>query len=102
MVENGTYRADLYYRINVIPIFLPALRERADDIPALAEHFVARFNEENQRAVRITPEAIRELMARRWPGNVRELENCIERAAIMARGDTIDAADVRAAPAPAP
>ncbi len=96
MVENGSYRADLYYRINVIPIFLPALRERADDIPALAEHFVARFNDDNQRTVRITPEAVRALMARRWPGNVRELENCIERAAIMARGDIIDAADVAA------
>jgi Nif-specific regulatory protein len=95
MVEEGSYRADLYYRINVIPIFLPALRERADDIPALAEHFVARFNAENQRSLRITPEAMRALVAHRWPGNVRELENCIERAAIMAHGDTIDAVNVR-------
>jgi Nif-specific regulatory protein len=94
MVERGEYRADLYYRINVIPIFLPPLRERRADIPRLIDHFLARYNEENQRQLNMTPEAQQILLSCQWPGNVRELQNCIERAATMARDDTIRAPDV--------
>ena len=85
MVKRGEYRADLYYRINVIAIALPPLRERREDIPALVEHFVARFNKENRAELKVTPEAMKVLSNCYWPGNVRELENCIERTATMAR-----------------
>jgi len=94
MVQRGEFRSDLYFRINVIPIYLPALRERRADIPALVDHFVHRFNEENQRHVTMTPEALNILMNCQWPGNVRELQNCIERAATMAHSDHVQAADV--------
>jgi Nif-specific regulatory protein len=94
MVQRGDFRSDLYYRINVIPIYLPALRERRADIPALVDHFIARFNEENRRHVSMTPQALNILMNCQWPGNVRELQNCIERAATMAQGDAVQAGDV--------
>jgi Nif-specific regulatory protein len=89
MVQRGDYRADLYYRINVVSIFLPPLRERRSDIPPLVNHFVERFNRENRRELKVTPQAMEVLTACYWPGNVRELENCIERTATMVRGDTI-------------
>ncbi|MEX8518127.1 MAG: nif-specific transcriptional activator NifA [Leptothrix sp. (in: b-proteobacteria)] len=89
MVKRGEYRADLYYRINVVSIFLPALRERRDDIPPLVNHFLERFNKESRRELRVTPEAMKVLTHCYWPGNVRELENCIERTATMVQGDTI-------------
>jgi len=89
MVAAGEFRADLYYRINVVSVFLPPLRERRDDIPAMVEHFLARFNAENQRNVRLTPKALRVLTSCYWPGNVRELENCVERTATMATGSEI-------------
>ena len=89
MVQRGEYRADLYYRINVVSITLPPLRERRDDIPQLVAHFIDRFNKENRRALKITPEAMKVLAACYWPGNVRELENCVERTATMVQGDTI-------------
>ena len=85
MVTRGDYRADLYYRINVISIFLPPLRERRDDIPPLVAHFVDRYNRENRCSLKVTPEAMKVLSNCYWPGNVRELENCIERTATMAR-----------------
>jgi Nif-specific regulatory protein len=94
MVQRGEYRADLYYRINVIPIFVPPLRERRTDIQSLIDHFLDRYNEENQRQLHMTPEALQILLSCQWPGNVRELQNCIERAATMARDDTIRAPDV--------
>jgi Nif-specific regulatory protein len=94
MVQRGEFRSDLYFRINVIPIYLPALRERRADIPALVEHLIGRFNEENQRHVTMTPEALNILMNCQWPGNVRELQNCIERAATMAHSDVVQAGDV--------
>jgi len=94
MVRRGEFRSDLYFRINVIPIYLPALRERRADIPALVDHFIKRFNDENQRRVAMSPEALNILMSCQWPGNVRELQNCIERAATMAHGDTVQAGDV--------
>jgi len=85
MVEAGTFRVDLYYRLNVFPIRLPALRERRSDILLLADHFVERFNRAHGRQVkRISSTAIDMLLAYHWPGNVRELENCIERAVLVA------------------
>ena len=89
MVKRGEYRADLYYRINVVSIFLPPLRDRREDIPPLVAHFVDRFNKENRRRLKVGPDAMRVLYNCYWPGNVRELENCIERTATMAQGDVI-------------
>jgi Nif-specific regulatory protein len=89
MVQAGEFRADLYYRINVVSIQLPPLRERREDIPAMAKHFLDRFNNENARATQFSPAALRVLTSCYWPGNVRELENCVERTATMAQGDFI-------------
>ncbi len=89
MVQRGEYRADLYYRINVVSIFLPPLRERRADIPPLVAHFIDRYNKENRKQLKVTPEAMKVLTSCYWPGNVRELENCIERTATMAQGDVI-------------
>ena len=88
-VAANEFRADLYYRINVVSIFLPPLRQRREDIPALVEHFIDKFNQDNARSVTVAPEAMKILMNCYWPGNVRELENCIERTATMARGNSI-------------
>jgi Nif-specific regulatory protein len=90
MVKEGEFRADLYYRINVVSIQLPPLRERRDDIPAMAQHFLDRFNRDNGRALRFSEDAMRVLTSCYWPGNVRELENCVERTATMTHHDTID------------
>jgi Nif-specific regulatory protein len=84
-VERGQFRPDLYYRINVVPIFLPPLRERRNDILLLADHFVAKYSQRMaRRVVRISTPAINMMLAYHWPGNVRELENCIEYAVLMA------------------
>jgi DNA-binding NtrC family response regulator len=94
-VEAGTFRADLYYRLNVIGIHLPPLRDRAGDIPRLARHFVEEFAAQQQRPIRgLTPEAMGLAEAYRWPGNVRELENAIERAVAFARSESITPADL--------
>ncbi|MEM5345614.1 nif-specific transcriptional activator NifA [Paraburkholderia azotifigens] len=90
MVKAGEFRADLYYRINVVSILLPPLRERREDIPAMAQYFLDRFNRENGRSLHFSAEALRVLSSCYWPGNVRELENCVERTATMARHDAID------------
>jgi Nif-specific regulatory protein len=89
MVQAGEFRADLYYRINVVSIQLPPLRERRDDIPVIAQYFLERFNTENARNAQFSPSALRVLTSCYWPGNVRELENCVERTATMAQGDVI-------------
>jgi Nif-specific regulatory protein len=89
MVKAGEFRADLYYRINVVNIQLPPLRERREDIPAMAQHFLERFNRENLRQAQFSSGAMRVLSSCYWPGNVRELENCVERTATMAQGDVI-------------
>ncbi len=89
MVKAGEFRADLYYRINVVNIQLPPLRERREDIPAMAQHFLERFNRENQRSTEFSPAAMRVLTSCYWPGNVRELENCVERTATMAHSELI-------------
>ena len=84
-VKKGAFREDLYYRLNVVPVQLPPLRDRPDDIPLLVEHFVARFNKRLGRDVHgVTPEATAAMMAHPWPGNIRELENLIERAVLLA------------------
>ena len=89
MVKAGEFRADLYYRINVVSIQLPPLRERREDIPAMAKHFLDRFNRDNARSTQFSPAAMRVLSSCYWPGNVRELENCVERTATMAHSDVI-------------
>ena len=93
-VTKGEFRADLYFRLNVVPIFLPPLRERHGDIPLLADHFLKQFNQENGRKVGITTKALQTLQRCNFPGNVRELENCIYRTATMAQGDVIDEVDL--------
>jgi len=90
MVTDGDFRDDLYYRINIFPIEIPPLRDRRDDIPALALHFLDKFAAElNQQAGEFSAGAMNMLLNHDWPGNVRELENVIERAVILAGGDTI-------------
>jgi DNA-binding NtrC family response regulator len=90
MVKDGDFRDDLYYRINIFPIEIPPLRDRRDDIPALAMHFLNRFNEDMSHPSReFSPGAMNLLMNHDWPGNVRELENVIQRAVILASGDII-------------
>ena len=84
-IARGDFREDLYYRLNVVPLHLPPLRERREDIPLLIEHFLAKANRENNRKVRITGRLLKVLLDHDWPGNVRELENCIERMVIMSR-----------------
>jgi Nif-specific regulatory protein len=88
-VANGEFRADLYYRINVVSIYLPPLRDRREDIPYLVERFLGKFNEDNKRSLTLSPDSMIVLTNCYWPGNVRELENCIERTATMARGNLI-------------
>jgi DNA-binding NtrC family response regulator len=89
-VEEGRFRDDLYYRLNVISVELPPLRARREDIPILVYHFLEKFSQENGKSVsNIAPEAMRPLMDYAWPGNVRELENVIERAVVLAQGDTV-------------
>ena len=93
-VAAGRFREDLYYRLNVVPITLPPLRERKEDIPALADHFLAIYREKNGKRLRgISGKALDLLVRYDWPGNIRELENCIERAVIMAREEAILPAD---------
>ncbi|MCW3789687.1 sigma-54 interaction domain-containing protein [Plebeiibacterium sediminum] len=90
LIEDGEFREDLFYRINVFPIFVPALRERRNDIPLLVDHFIQKFNKKNKANIkRITTSAIDMLMMYRWPGNVRELENVIERACILSRDNVV-------------
>jgi len=94
-VNKGSFRQDLYYRLNVIPVKVPPLRIRKSDIPLLVDFFVKKFNKQKRkRIIGLTPEALDTLMAYGWPGNVRELENLIERLVILSNGDTIDMEDV--------
>ncbi len=89
-MEEGRFREDLYYRLHVISIHLPALRERRDDVPLLVQHFLEKYGEENGRKnIEVAPEALDLLMEYDWPGNVRELENVIERAVVLSTGQRI-------------
>ncbi len=92
-IALGEFREDLYYRLNVVPILLPPLRERREDIPLLIEHFLAKWNRENNRRVRITGRALQAMLNYDWPGNVRELENCIERMVVMSQRRLVLPAD---------
>jgi two-component system nitrogen regulation response regulator GlnG len=90
LVAAGNFREDLLYRLRVVPLHLPPLRERKDDIPALAEHFLSRYAEELGSGVRaLAEETVRRLVAHAWPGNVRELENAIKRALVLASGEVL-------------
>ena len=92
LMEEGKFRSDLYYRLNVFPIYVPALRERKSDMLMLADYFVEKFSKENGRTIlRISTAAIDLMMRYHWPGNVRELQNCIERAVLVCRGNAIQA-----------
>jgi len=93
-MRQGTFRADLFYRLNVVQVVLPPLRERPEDIPLLTAYFLERLSQKSGRALRLTAEAVERLLRYPWPGNVRELENAMERAAILARSDTIGPADL--------
>ncbi len=87
LIEGGTFRRDLYYRLNVFPIHIPPLRERREDIPLLVDDFVRRFSASmNKRVVRVSPQAMSLLSRHDWPGNVRELENAVERAMVVSQG----------------
>jgi len=92
-VSKGAFRADLYYRINVVPIRLPPLRERREDIPLLASEFLRRFNADNETRLSLEPSAMEVLSRCYFPGNIRELENCIRRTATLARGERLTGAD---------
>ncbi|HPH65048.1 MAG TPA: helix-turn-helix domain-containing protein, partial [Kofleriaceae bacterium] len=94
-VASGRFREDLFYRLNVVPIEVPALRERSSDIPLLAKHFAIRQSAKHQRAIAWEPQALELLQALSWPGNVRELENLVERATVLVEGGHISADFVR-------
>ena len=90
MVREGRFREDLFYRLNVFPVVLPPLRERQEDLPALAEFFLRKFGEKNRReGIALAPEVLEAFRRYPWPGNIRELENVMERAVIVCQGDTI-------------
>jgi Nif-specific regulatory protein len=93
-ISEGKFREDLYYRLNVVPIFLPSLRERKEDIPLLLNHFLEKYNEENKTHFKLSPEVVGRLVNYHWPGNVRELENTVERMAVMAKGSLMTMEDV--------
>jgi two-component system nitrogen regulation response regulator NtrX len=94
-IEKGTFREDLYYRLNVIPIEVPPLRNRTEDIPLLIETFLKEFSKEGHCGLKtVTPRAIEHLKSYRWPGNVRELKNLVERLAIMTESEAIDESDI--------
>ena len=87
MIEEGEFREDLYYRLNVFPINLPPLRDRLDDLPVLASHFVTKFARQmGVPAAGVSADGLAKLREYNWPGNVRELENIVERAMILSRG----------------
>jgi DNA-binding NtrC family response regulator len=94
-IKKGTFREDLYYRLNVISFTMPSLRKRKEDIPLLTEHFIRRFSQETKKQIdSISREAMDEIMIYEWPGNVRELENAIERAVVVGKGRSIQPGDL--------
>jgi two-component system response regulator HydG len=95
LIAQGTFREDLYYRLNVVTLELPPLKKRREDIPLLARHFLTRFSEKNRKPIKgFTPAAMDHLIKYDWPGNVRELMNAVERGVVLARSDYLDAEDV--------
>jgi len=94
-VREGRFREDLFYRLNVVPVSIPPLRERKEDLPSLALHFLSLYGEKNRKELKeISPKALDLLIRYDWPGNIRELENCIERGVIVARGEVIAPVDL--------
>ena len=94
-VEDGKFRNDLYYRLNVLPLYIPPLRDRADDIPELAEHFLKIFSREMNRKIKgFSMDAMEALISYKWPGNVRELENVIERSVVICNENYIRKEDL--------
>jgi two-component system, NtrC family, response regulator AtoC len=94
-VETGTFREDLYYRVAVVMVKVPPLRERKEDIPLLVDHFLRKFSVAYDRPVRgVTPRALERMMALPWPGNIRQLENFLEQAFVLAEGDTLTERDL--------
>ena len=89
LVKDGTFREDLYYRLNVVKIDLPPLRDRREDIPLLATHFIEKYGRPGEAPKQISPQAMELLLHYHWPGNIRELENAIERACVTSRDETI-------------
>jgi len=99
LVEKKEFRSDLYYRLNVLPLYIPPLRDRPEDIPVLAEHFLNKYAREmNRGSLRFTESSIARLIGYSWPGNVRELENAIERAVLIAKGSEITPEDLMIGP----
>ena len=94
MIKTGAFREDLYWRLNVVPIFLPPLRERREDIPVLIDYFLDKYNKEYNKKVSLSPDALNFFIRYSWPGNVRELENTIERLVLLSDGDTITTDDL--------
>jgi two-component system response regulator AtoC len=94
-VRAGAFREDLFYRLNVVPLFLPPLRARADDVAQLAKHFVAQLSKQHGRRVSLEPDAVAALRQHAWPGNVRELQNLLERLVVLNETDEVTAADVQ-------
>ncbi len=95
MVAEAKFREDLFYRLEVIPLVIPPLRQRKEDIPLLVDHFIQEFNRNNKKQIRgVSSQTMGVLLRYHWPGNIRELENCIERAAVMADGDILDVTDL--------
>jgi two-component system response regulator HydG len=102
LVRQGDFREDLYYRLNVVGLSLPPLRDRREDIPLLAQHFSDMFAARNSKTVKgFTPRAMDAILKHEWPGNVRELMNAIERGVVLTRSDYLDLADLRIVPEPA-
>ncbi len=94
-IESGRFREDLYYRLNVVTLNVPLLRERNEDIPLLAQHFLATFAEKNRKQIKgFTPQAMDQLLKYDWPGNVRELMNAVERAVVLSRSEYLDEQDL--------
>lgn len=94
-VKEGKFREDLFYRLNVVPIHLPPLRDRKEDIPLLVDHFLRKYNKRSKKSIKeIHPKAVRTMMEHNWPGNIRELENTIERAVVLVRNDQIGLEDL--------
>jgi transcriptional regulator with GAF, ATPase, and Fis domain len=103
MVREGRFRDDLYYRLNVFPVVLPPLRERLEDLPALADFFLKRYGAKNRRgSMTLAPEALQAFRRYSWPGNIRELENVIERGVIVCQGNVLTREDLPAALQPQP
>ena len=95
MVAEGRFRKDLYYRLNILPLYVPPLRERPEDIPELADFFLQRFKRETNKPIEgFSQEAMDQLLSYSWPGNVRELENAVERAVVFCKGTVIQASDL--------